>query len=175
MSDVRVQIQASSTEKTFLLLLSKSSYAWKKFCFSVRFLPFFRGFFFSFSLFGLIRWLPQICRIFTNLTPLKSMNQVSLSNNRKDHFLGVVWLGLLLHKYLPCIYFLLSIYIILFTKGRTRAIDRSLTATSGVWHSRESKFDFKNIMENILVNLTFGLKGICCAPEYYKGLDTHVL
>ena len=174
MSDVSVQIQASSTEKTFLLLLSKSSYVWRNFVSVSAFCLFF-GFFFRFLFFGLLRRLPQICKIFTNLTLLKSTNQVSLSNDRKDHFLGVVWLGLLLHKYLPCIYFLLSIYIILFTKGRTRAIDRSLTATSGVWHSRESKFDFKNIMENILVNLTFGLKGICCAPEYYKGLDTHVL
>ena len=68
--------------KNLLLLLTKSPNA-RKFSSSVCFLSFFC--FFLFSVFGLLRPLPQIYRVWLTQTHQKVLKQVTLSNKHMNH------------------------------------------------------------------------------------------
>ena len=89
--------------------------------------------FFSFSLFGLLRPLLQICRVWLTQTHQKTLNQVTLSNKHMN-YLFWAWGNLVHYRVNPqqvfifrCVYFV----------DQKKDADRSATVACAVWHSQE--------------------------------------
>ena len=89
--------------------------------------------FFSLSLFGLLRPLLQICRVWLTQTHQKTLNQVTLSNKHMN-YLFWAWGNLVHYRINPqqvfifrCVYFI----------DQKKDADRSATVACAVWHSQE--------------------------------------